>query len=379
MTIQSRRVFINDEFRAAQIETEGSRIVSIHSYNEKNADRDYGDLMILPGFYDVHCHGWGGYDTNEAREEGLRNWLKNIPSEGVCGICPTTITQSHQILENALKCVSDTAHKEYEGARILGIHLEGPYISKEFCGAQPVDYIVKPDVEEFIQYQNAAGGLIRIVTLAPEEDEDFRLTDYLVRNNVNVSLGHAAASFEKAEEAIAHGAKCFTHTYNGMSRFSHRENNMVGAALASDCFAEIICDTHHSTAASLKIFFKCKGKNGIMMSDGLMTKGLPIGTRTLFGGQEMQVIEDGTCRLVSTGNFAGSTMKINEGLKNLVTRAEVPFEIAVASCTSAPCRYLGIDRYKGYIKENYDCDIAILDDDFNVKATYVEGKLFDYE
>ena len=379
MIIQSKKVFIDDQFKQAQIEIDGKIIKGIYPYQAKNVDIDYNDLMILPGFYDVHCHGWGGYDTNQAQQDGLKRWLENIPSEGVCGICPTTITQSHQILENALKCVADTSKQQYNGARILGIHLEGPYISKDFCGAQPVEYIVKPDIEEFKQYQNAAEGLIKIVTLAPEEDEGFALTKYLIENNVNVSLGHSGADYSTSMAAVQLGAKSFTHTYNGMSRFNHRDNNMVGAALTADCFAEIICDCHHSTEASLKIFFKCKGKNGIMMSDGLMTKGLPIGTETLFGGQLMKVIEDGTCRLVSTGNFAGSTMKINEGLKNLVTRVNVPFEVAVSSCTSAPCRYLGIDDHKGYIKENYDCDIAILDDDYNVKATYVEGRLFDYE
>lgn len=380
MIIQSKKVFINDELVPSQLEIEGKIVKRLYPYNSKSVDKDYGDNMILPGFYDIHCHGYYGYDTNEAKEEGLRYWLKNITSEGVCGICPTTITQSHEILANALKLVAKVyKDNDYEGARILGCHLEGPYISKEFKGAQPEEYIVKPNVEEFKEYQNAANGLIKIITLAPEEDVDLKLTKYCVETGVNVSLGHSAANFIEASKAIEAGARSFTHTYNGMSRFSHRENNMVGAALSIDSFAEAICDCHHSTPESLKIFFRCKGKNGIMMSDGLMTKGLPVGTVKLFGGQEMQVIEDGTCRLTSTGNFAGSTMKMNEGLKNLVTKANVPFNIAVSSCTSAPCRYLRIDDHKGYIKENYDADIVVLNSNFDVLATYCEGKAFIYE
>jgi len=374
MIISSTRVFINDEFIKANINIEYSKIKSIDEYDPSISDIDYKDNMILPGFYDVHCHGYGGYDTNEADEERFKMWLKEIVKEGVCGLCPTTITQSHEILSNALKCVAKVNKQEYDGARILGIHLEGPYISKEYKGAQPEEYIVKPNVEEFKEYQKDADGLIKIITLAPEEDDDLRLVKYCVNNNVNVSLGHSAASFEKAKEAINVGARCFTHTYNGMSRFNHRDNNMVGAALGLDTFAECICDEHHSSINSLNIFFRCKGKNGIMMSDGLMTKGLPIGTRKLFGGQEMEVIEDGTCRLVSTGNFAGSTLKINEGLRNLVKDVKIPFEIAISSCTSAPMRYLKLDDHKGFLKEGYDADIAILDDDFNVLSTFVLGK-----
>lgn len=379
MLIQSNRVFIDDEFKKCQLTINGGKIVAIDDYNFKKPDVDYGDLMILPGFYDVHCHGYGGYDTNDAKEEGLRKWLKEIPSQGVCGLCPTTITQSNEVLTCALKSVSSLYRKDYEGARILGINLEGPYISKEYKGAQPEQYIIKPSIEEFIEYQKAADGLIKITTIAPEEDDDLSFIKHCVANGVNVSLGHAGSSYEKCLEAIEAGANCFTHTYNGMSRFSHRAVNMVGAALASDCFAEAICDCHHCMPAALKIFFKCKGKNGIMVTDGLMTRGLPIGTKMVFGGQDIEVIQDGTCRIVETGNFAGSTLKINEGIRNLVEKCDVPFNIAVASCTSAPMRYLKLDDHKGYLKQGYDADIAILDDDYVVKACYVEGVLYSYE
>ncbi len=379
MIIQSKRVFVNDEFKPLQLEIDNGKIVSINEYNLKNADKDCGDDMILPGFYDLHCHGYGGYDTNDATEDGLRNWLKEITRQGVCGVCPTTITQSKKVLTDALVNVSKLSKKDYEGARILGAHLEGPYISKEFKGAQPEEYIVKPDVEEFKEYQKASDNIIKIITIASEEDRDHELIKYCTKTNVVSSLGHSAATFDEANAAIKDGATSFTHTYNGMSRFSHRDNNMVGAALASDCFAEAICDCHHTTAAALKIFFRCKGKNGIMVSDGLMTRGLPVGTKMLFGGQEIEVIKDGTCRIVETGNFAGSTLSINTGLRNLVEKCDVPFEIALSSCTSAPMRLMHLDDHKGYLKVGYDADIAVLDDNYEVKWTFVEGILFDYE
>lgn len=379
MIIQSKKVFVDDEFIPRQIEILDSKITRILPYNQEKVDKDYGNNRIVPGFIDVHCHGYGGYDTNDATEDGLKKWLKNVTSEGVCALCPTTITQSNEVLTNAVKNVAVVKKQNPEGAEILGIHFEGPYISKEFKGAQPEQYIVKPDLQEFKQYQKDAEGLIKIITIAPEEDENNQLIKYCVETGVNVSLGHSAATYQQAQIAIQDGATCFTHTYNGMSRFNHRDNNLVGAALGSDIFAECICDGHHSTINSLKIFFRCKGKNGIMMSDGLMTKGLPVGTKMLFGGQEIEMRPDDTCRLTSTGNFAGSILRINNGLRILVEEVKVPFEIALSSCTSAPARYMRVDDHKGYIKENYDADIVVLDDEYNVLATYARGIYYCYE
>ena len=380
MYIKSKRVFVENRFVPATIAISNEKIAGIFPYDKTGKDTvDYGDLRIVPGFYDIHCHGYGGYDTDDGTADGLKKWLSAIPSERVCGLCPTTITQSHEVLSVALRNVAAVKKSQPTGAEILGIHLEGPYISKVFKGAQPEEYIVKPNIEEFKGFQNDAEGLIKIITIAPEEDEGLKLTRYCADHGVNVSLGHSAATFEQAQAAFAAGACGFTHTYNGMSRFGHRENNLVGAALGFDGFAECICDGHHSTYNALKIFFKCKGKDGIMVSDGLQTKGLPIGTKMLFGGQMTEVIADGTCRLVSTGNFAGSTMKTNEGLRNLAEYSDVPFEIALAACTSAPARYLRIDDHKGYIRKGYDADIVVLKDDYDIAATYCRGIRYAYE
>ena len=379
MIIQSKQVYINDAFEAKQIEVEGGKIINIYPYNTKEVTKDYGSKRIVPGFIDVHCHGYGGYDTNDATEDGLKKWLIDVTSEGVIGLCPTTITQSKEVLTKAIENVDIVKKSNPMGAEILGIHFEGPYISKEYKGAQPEEYIVKPNVDEFKEYQAKCHNLIKIITLAPEEDENHKLLKYCVKTGVNISLGHSGATYEESMSALKDGATCFTHTYNGMSRFNHRENNMVGAALGSDAFAECICDSHHSTLNSLRIFFRCKGKNGIMMSDGLMTKGLPVGTKMLFGGQEIEMKDDDTCRLVSTGNFAGSILRINIGLRILVEEVGVPFDIAISSCTSAPSRYLHIDDHKGYIKKNYDADLVVLDDDYKVLTTYCRGQEFNYE
>ncbi len=374
MIIQSRKVFLNGSFAEAQIETEGKRIKGIRPYGTLSPDIDFGEKRVVPGFYDVHTHGDLGFDTNDAEEEGLRRWRKEIVKEGVCGICPTTVTQSHEVLSRALKNVASVAKTEYEGARILGIHFEGPYLDKAYKGAQPEEYCVTGTVEEFEEYLEDSGHLIRIMTIAPEHDVDFRLIRYCAEHGINASLGHSGASYECALEAVRAGAKGFTHTYNAMSPFNHRSNGMVGASLLSDeAYSELICDAYHCSDAAKKLFFRSKPINkALMVSDSLMMKGLPAGTRKFFGGQEIEVREGGDCRLYGTDKLAGSSMKMNEGLRRLVEEVGLPFEDAVQTCTVNPAKYLGIPD-RGLIREGYIADLAVLDDDYSVIATVAEG------
>ena len=211
MLIQSKKVWIADQFVAAEIEVQDGRITNIFPYGSKPADEDYGDLRIVPGFLDIHCHGAYGFDTNDANEEGLRNWTKNIVGEGVTGLLATTITQSEEVLTAAVANVAKVMEDGYEGAEIMGIHFEGPYLDMVYKGAQPEQFIVKPTIEQFERYQNAAKGNIRYITLATETDEDFALTHYLSEHGVVVSIGHSAATYEQAAMAYANGASSMTH------------------------------------------------------------------------------------------------------------------------------------------------------------------------
>lgn len=179
MIIQSKRVWVLGQWLEAQVEVEEGKIKEILPYGSRPADKDYGDKRVVPGFIDIHTHGAYGFDTNDAEEEGLRNWMKNIPEEGVTGILPTTITQSEEVLTKAVANVAKVVEEGYEGAEILGIHFEGPYLDQVYKGAQPEQYCVAPDVEQFKRYQKAANGLIKVVTMAPEHDEGFQLLHYL--------------------------------------------------------------------------------------------------------------------------------------------------------------------------------------------------------
>ena len=375
MIIQSKKVWIADQFIAAAIEINNEKITGIYPYGTKEADVDYGDKRIVPGFLDIHCHGAYGFDTNDANEEGLRTWAKGIVNEGVTGFLATTITQSEEVLPNAVANVAKVMEDGYEGAEILGIHFEGPYLDMVYKGAQPEQYIVKGTIEQFERYQKAAKGNIKYITMATETDDDFELTKYLAENGVVVSIGHSAATYEQAVFAWANGAKSMTHVYNGMTPFNHRRNGLVGASFRlRTMYGEIICDGNHSTLAALNNFFISKGPDyAIMISDALMAKGSPVGSRFMFGGNEIEIYPDGSAHLVEAKNLAGSTLKINDGLRILVEEAMVPFNYAINSCTLNPARCLGIDDRKGSIMVGKDADIVVLDTDYSVIQTYCKG------
>ena len=375
MIIQSKKVWIADQFTPAQLELEDGIIKEIYPYNEKEVTKDYGDLRILPGFIDIHCHGAYGFDTNDANPEGLRKWAKGIVDEGVTSFLATTLTQSEEVLTNAVSNVAKVVEEGYEGAEILGIHFEGPYLNKAHKGAQPEEYCVKPNIEQFKRYQKAAHGLIKYITMAVENDEDFTLTKYCSQNNVVVSIGHSNATYEQAVQAYAHGARSMTHVYNAMTPFTHRANGLVGGALRiRNMYGEIICDGNHSTLAALNNFFTSKGPDySVMITDSLMCKGFPVGTKFDFGGQEVVIYPDGSAHLVEAGNLAGSTLNVNKGLKILIEDALVPVNYAINACTSNPARCLHVDDRKGTIGVGYDADLVILDRDYEVVQTYCKG------
>lgn len=375
MLIQSKKVWLADQFIPAAIEMNDGKITGVFPYGTKEADVDYGDKRIVPGFIDIHCHGAFGFDTNDANEEGLRKWTKDIVTEGTTAFLATTITQSEEVLTNAVANVAKVMEDGYEGAEILGIHFEGPYLDMLYKGAQPEQHIVKGTIEQFERYQAAAKGNIKYITMATETDNDFELTQYLAKNGVVVSIGHSAASYEQAVMAWANGASSMTHVYNGMTPFNHRKNGLVGASYRlRTMYGEIICDGNHSTTAALNNYFMSKGPDfSIMVSDALMAKGSPAGSKFIFGGNEIEIYEDGSAHLTATGGLAGSTLRLNDGLRILVEEAMVPFNYAINSCTINPAKCLGIDDRKGSIMVGKDADIVVLDTDYSVIQTYCKG------
>ena len=376
MIIQSKCVWIGSQFIPAQLEVTGEKISRIYAYGEKTADTDYANARLVPGFIDVHTHGAYGYDTNDGTPEGLRHWMRHIPEEGVTAILPTTVTQMPDVLTAAVANVAAVIDEGYEGAEILGIHFEGPYLDMEYKGAQPPEAIAKASVEEFSRYQAAAKGHIKYITLAPELDEDFALTRYCKETGVVVSMGHSAATYEQAMMGIANGATSMTHVYNGMTPYHHRKQGLVNAAFrVRSVYGEIICDGCHSDVNALHNFFTAKGNNySMMISDSLRAKHCPPGGEYTLGGHQIEIGEDGLARLKGTNTIAGSTLKMNQGLRILVEEAMLPFETALNACTINPAACLGADNRKGRLTTGYDADIVALDEHYQVIQTYCRGK-----
>ena len=376
MIIQSTRVWICGQFLPAQLVIEGEKIAAVCPYGTHPADEDSGARRILPGFIDVHTHGCYGFDTNDAEPEGLRNWMAHIPEEGVTGILPTTVTQMPDVLTKAVANVALVVREGYEGAEILGIHFEGPYLDMEYKGAQPPEAIAVPTVEQFSMYQEAADGLIRYITLAPEHDPDFALTKHCRETGVVVSMGHSSATYEQALMAVANGATSMTHVYNGMTPYHHRKPGLVGTALRlRDIYGEIIGDGQHSHLAALNNYMTAKGRDyAILISDSLRAKHCPPGGDYELGGHPVEIRENGLAYLKGTDTIAGSTLSMNRGLKILIEDALIPVDAAINACTLNPARCLGVDGRKGKLVAGYDADVVVLEDSYDVAQTYCRGK-----
>lgn len=377
MVVQSKRVWIGNQFIPAQIEVMENKIRRIYPYGQLKTDMDYNDKRIVPGFIDIHTHGSYGYDTNDGTADGLREWMRRIPEEGVTGILPTTVTQMPDVLKNAVSNVAAVVEEGYEGAQILGIHFEGPYLDMDYKGAQPPEAIARPALEQFREFQEAAKGLIKYITLAPEHDKDFALTRYCSSHGVVVSMGHSSVDYETALLGIANGATSMTHVYNGMTGYHHRKPGLVGTAFrVRDVYGELICDGCHSELSAINNFFQCKGRDyGIMITDSLRAKHCPPGGNYQLGGHDIEIGEDGLARLKGTDTIAGSTLSMNRGLRLLVEEAMVPFDVALNSCTLNPARCLGIDKEKGRICAGLDADLVVLNDDYSVEMTMGRGKV----
>lgn len=333
------------------------------------------DAIVLPGFIDQHIHGAGGADAMDGTQEALKTIADTVAQEGATAFLATTMTQS---VENITKALS--AVKEYReanaatGAEIVGVHLEGPFIAAAHKGAQPLEYVAKPDVNVFDKYNEASGNSIKIVTLAPEEAGALDLIAHLTKQGVVASLGHTGAKVGDVEKAIAAGAKDVTHTYNAQSALHHREIGVVGSAMLYDeLTCELIADAIHVSVPAMKLLIKNKPADKLcLITDAMRAKGIADGVSEL-GGQTVYV-KNGEARLAD-GTLAGSVLRMNRAIQNTVEKSGVPFLQAVDYATANPARVLGLDKDMGSIKVGKLANFAVLDKDYNVLYTVRKGEI----
>ncbi|KHE66776.1 N-acetylglucosamine-6-phosphate deacetylase, partial [Halobacillus sp. BBL2006] len=222
--------------------------------------------IIMPGFIDIHIHGAAGYDTMDATEEALKVIAETLPKEGTTSFLATTITDTAENISSALKNAAAFSKTSYEGAEMLGVHLEGPFISPKHAGAQPNSSIIPSSVGLFKKWQESAAGLIRIVTMAPEEENGMELVQYLHENNVIPSIGHSHATFGEVNKAADHGLKHATHLFNAMRPMHHREPGVVGAVfLHPTMLAEIIFDRIHVSNEMVRLAYRTLGSDRMML------------------------------------------------------------------------------------------------------------------
>lgn len=344
--------------------------------NEENIEPIFEtDGIVVPGFIDEHIHGAGGADAMDGTVEALQTISEFLAREGTTGFLATTMTQSPENITNALKTVKKVREKgEYKGAEVLGVHLEGPFISPKHVGAQPLEYVATPDAELFDKYNEASGNSIKIVTLAPEVEGGLGLVKHLSNIGVVASVGHTGGKYADVVNAVAAGATNVTHTYNAQTGLHHREAGVVGAAMLLDELnCEMICDTIHVSVPAIKLVIKNKPHDKYtLITDAMRAKGMPDGKSEL-GGQEV-FVNNGEARLAD-GTLAGSVLKMNVAVKNLVEKAGVSFTDAIDFATYNPAKNIGVLNERGTIEVGKRADLTVLNSDFEVLYTLVNGKI----
>lgn len=335
------------------------------------------DAVLLPGMIDIHIHGGYGADTMDASFSALDVMSSRLPEEGTTSFLATTITQEHGQISQALENARDWKSAEESsslGAELIGIHLEGPFVSPKRAGAQPKEWIRPSDLALFKKWQQEAGRLIKIVTLAPEEDQQFELIRYLKDESIIASMGHTDADSALLLEAFEAGASHMTHLYNAMSPFHHREPGVIGTALAHEGYVtELIADGIHSHPLAAKLAFLAKGSSKlILITDSMRAKGLKDGVYE-FGGQSVTV--KGKTALLSDGTLAGSILKMNESARHMRAFTNCSWT-DIANITSAnAAKQLGIFDRKGSITEGKDADLVIVSSECEVLLTVCRGNI----
>lgn len=353
------------------LKVENGKIASFSSEEDFISLPD--NLIVVPGFIDKHIHGANDSDSMDPTLDDIRNIAITVASEGVSAFMPTTMTQSFEAIEAALNNIKEFKNTQEVGSEVIGIHLEGPFISKKMKGAQPEQYIIPCDVDTFKRFNEISGNNIKEVTLAYEEN-GAELIKYLVSNNIVASLGHTNATTLDVIEAAKLGASSMTHTFNGMKAFHHRETGTVGGGLLSkEINCELICDLIHVCPEALKVLYMCKGKEGIsLITDAMEAKHLPDG-KYMLGGQDVYV-KDGAARLID-GTLAGSTLHMNQAIRNIKAVLDLSLTDAIDMATINPAKNLHIEDCKGSIAIGKDADFAIIDKDLNVYMTINKGRI----
>jgi N-acetylglucosamine-6-phosphate deacetylase len=378
----SRILTPDDEISDGVIVVEGSRIAAIGHRDEMRLPPDAIDFVatgmtVVPGFVDVHIHGAGGHDVMEGDARALDRITSTVARHGTTSIVATTVTAPVDETCHSLQGIAryirahENAETDHLAAEIVGIHLEGPFISKARRGVHPPDALAKPSIETLGRFIEAADGLVKIVTLAPELPGALELIAAAVAAKIVAAIGHTDANYDQARAAMQAGARHAVHMYNAMRPFEHRDPGVVGAILTDpEVTAEVIADLVHVAGPAIQVLIGTKGFDTVLLvSDGIAATGMPDGNYRL-GTFEVSV-KDGVARN-SEGKLAGSTLTLDRALRNVVGLG-VPLQDAVRMATVLPARRLGLAGKKGIIAVGADADLVALTPDLRVAGVMTRG------
>jgi N-acetylglucosamine-6-phosphate deacetylase len=336
---------------------------------------DFGESVLAPGFVDLHIHGGAGHDVMEAAPDALAAVETLLAKHGVTGYCPTTVTaptdKTLAALERLGNAVRNGSDKSRSRAVPVGIHLEGPFISKAKCGVHPLGYIVAPSTKTFQQFWQASQGTINVMTIAPELPGADELIELATRHGVRVSVGHSNANAAEVYKARAAGARHATHTFNAMRRMDHRDPGIVAAVLSDPGFtADIIADGVHVAEEFVRLFLAVKGdERAVLITDAISATGMLDGKYKL-GDFEVDV-KGLECR--SNGRLAGSVLTMDSAIRNVMKMAGWDLRRSVRLASLNPAKVLGVDDRKGTLEVGRDADIAVLTRKGEVVKTIVQG------
>ena len=374
------KIFAEDKkFYLGSVATEDGLFSAVHVEKELSEEEAFvcEEEFLIPGLIDIHFHGCLGQDFCDGKREAIECLAKYEIEHGVTGICPATLTLALEDLDTVLSLAKDYAKEgERPGeARLLGINMEGPFISHVKKGAQNEKYILKCDEKILTRFMESSGGLVKFVGLAPEENPNFEEFIKKAKGKVKISLAHTNADFQTALLAYRAGASHAVHLFNAMTGLDHRNPGVVGATMEQkEVFAELIADGVHVHPMMVRLAFTVLGEDRvILISDSLRSTGMPDGLYDL-GGQEVEK-KGKHCRLTSNGALAGSVSNVYDCLRTAVKEMGIPLRKAVTAASLNPARSLGIEKDYGSITVGKQADYLIVDKDLKKKAVYQAGKI----
>jgi len=348
---------------------------SATSSDQENATFCFPSGIVTPGLVDTHCHGYDGYATNTSDPKEIKAIANSVAGHGVTTVFPTTLADTHRKLIEACQAfvkASDSGAGAGAGARIEGLHLEGPHLNPEQSGAQPTEVLREPNTDELQEYLSHSENGIERITIAPELEGAERYIQTALESDITVSIGHSNADYETACEAFTQGIETVTHLYNGMNGGHHRYPGVVGAGLTRDEIAvEIIPDLVHLHQATIEIALRLKPDGQVMLvTDAIPPAGLSDGTYN-FQNQHVEII-DGVCRETKTGNLAGSSLTMARGMKHLTQTVGVDLHTAVKMASTNPAEIHGLTD-RGRIESGRRADFTVFSDNLDVLETIVGG------